>query len=70
MNIKTWGWILAVLALANMLRISVVGAAFTLSNWLASIIVLLIAIVLLSNPTKNVKSKTKTRSKKAKKRKK
>jgi len=53
MSLKGWGWILAILALANMVRIAfIAGASNVPFNWVASLVVLLIAIVLLSKPKK------------------
>jgi uncharacterized membrane protein len=67
-SIKAWGWILAVLALANMIRVAFMEATYSVFNWIASIIVLLIAIVLLSKSTKKkVIAKSKPSNKKKKK---
>jgi len=52
MSLKVWGWILAILALANMVRIVIVSKANNIFNWVASLIVLLIAIILLSKKGK------------------
>jgi uncharacterized protein (DUF58 family) len=61
MSLKVWGWVLAILALANMIRIAFIetAAGMQVFNWIASLIVLLIAVVLLSKPEKR-KAKTKS----------